>query len=83
MTVTANNPIEPVNGGVVSFVANPAANGATAILLGPLGRHRRRPGRRHRRAQQRLGSYTVVASARFVPASFALTNTGPVFTPWS
>ena len=53
VTVTANNPVEPVDGGVVSFVANPAANGASAILLGPLGRHRRRPGRRHRRAQQR------------------------------
>ena len=53
VTVTANNPVEPVNGGVVSFVANPAANGATAIFFGPLGRHRQRPGRRHRRAQQR------------------------------
>ena len=52
VTVTANNPVEPVDGGIVSFVANPAANGATAILLGSLGRHRGRPGRRHRRAQQ-------------------------------
>ena len=33
VTVTANNPVEPVNGGVVSFVANAAANGATAFFL--------------------------------------------------
>ena len=35
VTVTANNPVEPVDGGVVSFVADPAANGATAIFLAP------------------------------------------------
>ena len=35
MTVTANNPVEPVDGGVVTFVANPAANGASAIFLAP------------------------------------------------
>ena len=33
--VTADNPIEPVNGGVVAFVAHPAANGASAIFLDP------------------------------------------------
>ena len=32
VTVTANNPVEPVDGGVVTFVANPAANGASALL---------------------------------------------------
>ena len=52
VSVTANNPLEPVDGGVVSFVAD-RVSGATAILLGPLGGHRRRPGRHHRRAQQR------------------------------
>ena len=35
VTVTANNPVEPVDGGVVSFVANPAADGASAIFLAP------------------------------------------------
>ena len=50
VTVTANNPVEPVDGGVVSFT------NTTPWRLGdpvaPLGRHRRRPGRHRRRAQQ-------------------------------
>ena len=32
VTVTANNPVEPVDGGVVSFVAPPLAGGASALL---------------------------------------------------
>jgi hypothetical protein len=32
LTVTANNPVEPVNGGVVSFAANPASGGASATF---------------------------------------------------
>ena len=81
VSVTANNPVEPVNGGVVTFVANPASNGASAVLLDPLGRHRQRPGRRHRRAQQHGSAVsTVTASASVgLPATFNLTNTGPVF----
>src|SRR5262249_23300099 len=35
VTVIANNPVEPVNGGRVSFVASPAANGAAAIFVDP------------------------------------------------
>src|SRR5262249_16350858 len=35
VTVSANNALEPVDGGVVRFVANPAATGATAILSAP------------------------------------------------
>ena len=35
VTVTANKPIEPVNGGVITFVAHPAANGASAIFPAP------------------------------------------------
>ena len=34
VTVTANNPIEPVEGGVVNFVITPAADGASAIGTG-------------------------------------------------
>ena len=62
VTVTANNPVEPVNGGVVTFVANPASQWRLGDLLaGLLGRHRQRPGRRHRRAQQHgRQSYQVV-----------------------
>jgi parallel beta-helix repeat protein len=32
VVVTANNPIEPVDGGVISFAAIPASNGASAFL---------------------------------------------------
>ena len=32
VSVMANNPVEPVNGGVVTFVAHAAANGATAFF---------------------------------------------------
>ena len=81
VTVTANNPVEPVDGGVVSFAANPAANGASAILVGLRGRHRRRPGRRHRRAQQRGRTLhgRRVGLGLVTRRLFDLTNTGPVF----
>ena len=42
VTVTANNPIEPVDGGVVSFIANRACHWCLGDLRGPLGRHRQR-----------------------------------------
>ncbi len=32
LAITANNPVEPVNGGVIRFVPQPAADGATAIF---------------------------------------------------
>ena len=51
-TVTANNPVEPVDGGRVTFVSQPSASGAYAIFLDLVGRHRGRPGRGHRRARQ-------------------------------
>src|SRR5262249_3385385 len=35
VTVTANNPLEPVNGGGVRFDVTPAANGASALFLDP------------------------------------------------
>ena len=83
VTVTANNPIEPVDGGVVTFVANPV-QWRLGDLSRPLGRHRRRPGRRHRRAQQRRWAVTPSSRPpRVRTGSFALTNTGPVFAAWS
>ena len=33
VTVTANSPLEPVNGGIVKFAVTPAANGASALFL--------------------------------------------------
>jgi hypothetical protein len=92
VTVTANNPVEPVNGGVVRFDNPPAGSGARAIFLdpnSPLG---------FSTAQtfsvtvangqavvdvapsNTFGSYTVTASAAGAPdASFRLTNTGGFF----
>jgi hypothetical protein len=33
VSVTANNPVEPVDDGLINFVANPAANGASAAFF--------------------------------------------------
>jgi hypothetical protein len=35
VTVVANNPIEPVDGGIVTFAITPSADGASAIGLAP------------------------------------------------
>ena len=50
-TVKANNPVEPVNGGVIPLVAHPAANGASAIFLSSNAVVANGVGVRHRRAQ--------------------------------
>ncbi len=81
VSVTANNAIEPVNGGGgVSFVASPAANGATAILTtsspviaGGQAADTAVP-------NNVLGSYTVVATFPGSSASISLTNAGRVYT---
>ena len=73
--VTANNPIEPVDGGIVSFAANSAANGASATLptSAVIG-----GGVASVAASANLvgGSYTVSITATGVPSvsSFVLTN---------
>jgi hypothetical protein len=93
VTVTANNPLEPVNGGIVSF-ANPSApnspraifpdpNSATGYSLTGVtvtiagGQASVAAG-----PNNIAGSYTVVASANgAAPAvSFNLTNAGSAFT---
>ncbi len=81
VAVTANNPVEPVDGGVVGFVADPAANGASAILLAPSAVIAGGQAGVTGGPNDVDGSYTVTASGPgLAPASFALTNTGPVFT---
>ncbi len=81
VTVTANNPSEPVNGGVISFVANRAVTGATAILLAPSAVIGGGQAAIIATPNDAVGSYTVVASAMGPPsASFALTNAGPIVT---
>ncbi len=81
VNVAANNPAEPVDGGVVNFVAIPAS-GATAMLLGPSavdivgGQAAVSAAPNNAR-----GSYTVVASAgASFASSFALTNTSTPFS---
>jgi parallel beta-helix repeat protein len=77
VTVTAVNPIEPVDGGIVSFAA-PAAgasaslSAATAVIAGGQAAVTAT-------ANTTLGSYTVTASAAgaTTAASFALANSPP------
>ena len=76
VTVTANNPIEPVNGGVVTFVAQPAANGASAIFPAPTAVITNGQAAVTAAPDNITGSYSVVASASGLSASFQLTNVG-------
>src|SRR5262249_58627235 len=79
VTVTANNPIEPVDGGVVSFVGNPV-NGATAVLATPSAVISGGPAATVAGPNNAVGRYTVVASANGASPSsvtFTLTNPGP------
>src|SRR5262249_33651411 len=73
---TANNPVEPVNGSRVSFVANPAVNGATAIFVEPSAVITNGQAALTVAPNNALGSYTVVAALAGFSFSFALTNTG-------
>ncbi len=81
VTVTANNPVEPVDGGIVDFAANPAANGASAILLASSDIIAGGQASVIGGPNNIVGSYTVTASGLgLAPASLDLTNAGPVFT---
>jgi len=80
VSVTANNPIEPVNGGVVRF-ANTATQGALAMLSAPSAVIGGGQAAATAAPNDVDGSYAVVASASGSSpvVSFALTNNGPVF----
>ena len=74
-TVTANNPSEPVAGGLVTFTAPP--NGASATLSGsPATITATGTASVTAAANSIVGSYTVSATASGIttPASFSLTN---------
>jgi hypothetical protein len=62
VTVTANNRLEPVNGGVVSFVVNPAG-GAAATLSNATGTISGTQAAVKAKANATPGPYTVTASA--------------------
>ena len=80
--MTANNPVEPVDGGVVTFVANPAANGASALLSTSSVVIANGQASSLAEPNDVDGSYTVTARPRVHHRSpaFDLTNTGPVLT---
>ena len=78
--VTANNAVEPVNGGVINF-ANTVANGAAALFATPSAVIDGGQAATIAYPDNAVGSYNVVASASGASlVSFALTNRGPVFT---
>ncbi|MHB1556518.1 MAG: Ig-like domain repeat protein [Isosphaeraceae bacterium] len=81
LTVTANNPLEPVAGGVVNFTVNPATGGASASLsaasatIGANG-----TAQVGATANATNGSYTVSATTAgaAAPAVFSLSNDIPL-----
>ena len=76
VTVTANNPVEPVAGGVVSFSVNPAQSGASASLSGiPAIIGSNGVAQVNATANHTAGTYAVVAGVGAAsPVDFTLTN---------
>ena len=79
-TVTPNNPIEPVDGGMVKFTANAAANGATAIFYSSTGVIANGTTAFAAAPNNVTGAYTVTAAIPGGSATFNLTNSGTAFT---
>src|SRR5262249_30202667 len=79
VTVPANTAVEPVDGGIINFVAQPAINGATAIFLSPSAVIDNGSAAVIAAPNNILGSYSVVASLSGSSVAFALTNSGQVF----
>jgi hypothetical protein len=77
--VTANNPVEPVDGGAIPFVAHPAADGASAIFLDATAVIAGGMASLTAAPNNVTGSYTVAATSGTYSVSFALTNTGTPF----
>ena len=75
VTVTANNPVEPVNGGMVTFTT--PVSGASAVITGSPATISGGAGSVTATANGTAGSYTVSASMKGAPANadFGLTNT--------
>jgi len=77
LTVAANNPVEPVNGGLVTFTA-PGSGASAAIAGSPATIGADGTASVTATANGTAGSYTVTASTRgAADAAFALTNTYP------
>ncbi len=80
VTVTANNSIEPVNGGVVRFASTPAANGASALFSTSSAVIAAGQAAATVAPDNADGSYVVVASVSGSSATFSLTNVGPLYS---
>jgi len=81
VTVSANNPAEPVDGGVVNFLAQPDSSGATAIFMKSAPVITNGQAGMPAMPNNVLGSYTVVGSVGGSgTTTFSLTNTGQVFS---
>jgi parallel beta-helix repeat protein len=75
VTVTANNPVEPVNGGVVSFVANPGSGGPSATLSSATGTISGARAAVNATANAIPGTYEITASASgYESTNFGLSN---------
>jgi fibronectin-binding autotransporter adhesin len=79
VTLKANNPVEPVDGGLVTFVADPATDGASVAFLSATSVVIAGGQATVSTAPNNMdGSYTATASVLGLPtAIFDLTNTGP------
>ncbi len=75
VTVTANNPIEPVDGGVVTFM--PPSSGASAALSASTVAIMGGKASVTATANGTVGKYQVVAGSNLLTTSFVLTNAGP------
>jgi CSLREA domain-containing protein len=80
VTVTANNSVEPVDGGSVSFASFPAANGASALISTSSALISGGQAAIMAAPDNADGSYQVVASIVGSSVSFSLTNVGPTYT---
>jgi parallel beta-helix repeat protein len=75
LRVTATNPVEPVDGGVVNFAVTPAPGGATATLSATTASIAQGEADVTATANFKLGQYTAAASVAGVgQANFSLTN---------
>jgi fibronectin-binding autotransporter adhesin len=80
VSVTANNPVEPVDGGVFTFVAQPAANGAKALFMSPSAVITNGQADITAVPNNVDGTYDVVGSIAGYSATFQLTNAGRVYS---
>ena len=80
ITITGNNPNEPVNGGLVVYTATPASNGASAIFANSTILIANGQASIIAAPNNDDGWYSVVASVGGSTTTFQLTNAGATFS---